>query len=204
MTARMREPHRRAVALRRRPPGESERLVFAADGNGDHGDAAGRPPDEITLELTDAAGEVAGWCDDAWWLEALRRWKERSLSVHVAPTPDALSHPVGLHYLEMLRRVVPAWRVIAEIALCEVSDDMIAHLAALPCHELRIIDRPFTSTEASRLTSIRIDELFGRLREAQARLGVTRPALVRMPALPGRSELTSVPPASAFVAAEST
>ena len=99
MFAGMRDQERRVVSKGRRPPGERVQRRFLADGDADHGDEAAPLPDEVTLELTDAAGQLAGWCDDAWWLESLRRWKDRSLTVHILPTPDAMTTPVILNYL---------------------------------------------------------------------------------------------------------
>ncbi len=142
-------------------------------------------PTELLIETTDDAGNLADWLDDEWWTAALEKWNETPIVVRIAVTPEALFHPVLLYQLEMVRRVSPHWRVIGETSLNElVSDAAVNQAAASPYHEIRVTD---ASSSIDRIappdsTIPSIESVFGRIRRAQAQLGVSLPVLVRVPA----------------------
>ena len=175
---------RNATEHLRRPPGEPVRIRAAFDGGGEIGEEAAAGPIELTIEATSPDGEVAAWLDDDWWTALIERWGEESVTVHIAPTPGALLHPVTIYQVEMVRRVLPRWRVAGHAYLEDMTGvDDIESLATSPYHELRFIDgrRP-GSPQSDRLRpSLSIEALFGQIRREQARLGATRPILVRLP-----------------------
>lgn len=139
----------------------------------------------LTIEATDAQGELSLWLDDDWWSEVIRHWADEEVAVIVAATPGALLHPLVLHQLIMLRRVVPPWRLIGEAYVGEVTtDEQVKDLAVSCYHEVRLFDqtRPGVGTGADRCNwSLSISELFGRIRAAQNRVGAKTPVLVRLP-----------------------
>lgn len=191
----------------RRPPREPARLRIPWDGDGAFGDDAVDGPLELTLEATNDAGLLAVWCDDVWWTEAITRWGDQPAVVYLAPTPGALLHPVVLHQLEMVFRIAPLWRLIGETYAEDFSDyDAIETLARSAYHEVRFLEcpRPTRPTAHRRLEPMSIDELFGRIRREQLRLGATRPILVRLPSPQTAAEPSSISPPTPVAIANST
>jgi hypothetical protein len=175
---------RRATEGSRRAPSEPTRIVAAFD-NGALGEDIERGPIVLTIEATSNDSGLAPWLDDIWWTEVIQRWADCQVTVCIAPTPGALLHPVVLHQVEMLRRVVPDWRIIGKAHVDDVaSDDDATRLAGSPYHEVRFIDQVHPGAAPSdRCTwKLTLEELFGRIRSEQSRLGVTLPVLVRLPA----------------------
>ena len=175
---------REAMQRLRRPPGDPVHIRATVDGGGEIGEDVASGPIELTVEVTDADGEPAVWFDDQWWTTLIERWADEPLTVHIAPTPTALLHPLTLYQLEMLRRVVPGWRIVGHAYADDVtSDDDVQLLAASAYDQVRFLDSPRSDPPQSDRCRSRssIEELFGRIRREQARLGVSRPTLVRLP-----------------------
>ncbi len=178
----------------RRRPGTAKERTYAAAGDGSHGPEGGAAPSDLYLEATDATGEVALWFDDVWWMEALKRWADQSLVVHVLPSEAALLHPVVLHHVAMLARVAPGWRVVGYGYAGEVgSDAAIEALATSTYHEVRFVDgvRAGGHGPSAPRFALRVEDLFARVRRVQRQVGATRPILVRaksMPAATGDAE----------------
>ena len=188
---------RRATEGSRRAPSEPTRIIATYD-NGALGADIERGPIVLTIEATNGDSGLAPWLDDIWWTEVIQRWADCHVTVCIAPTPGALLHPVVLHQVEMLRRVVPDWRIVGHAHVDDVaSDDDATRLAGSPYHEVRFIDRPRPGTAPSdRCTwKLTVEGLLGRIRNEQSRLGVTLPVLVRLPATPPEAAPSS--PASA-------
>ena len=176
---------RQAAQTLRRAPGEPRRIQirFNSEGRLDGGDVAA--PFELTLEATNADGELATWFEDSWWTDVIERWGDDSITVHIAPSPAALLHMVVVHQLEMIRRVAPTWRIVGHVYRDDlVDDDAIERLVLSPYDEVRVLDKtrhnPAPSDRCSMDTPL--NEIFGRLRREQARVGTARPILVRLPA----------------------
>ena len=177
----------------RRAPGEPLHIVVPFGGIGrlpEHGDIDNV---ELTIEATNADQELADWCDDDWWTDVIVCWGDRRVTLRFSPTPGALLHPVILYQLEMLRRVTPNWRLIGygyRDDVTTVGD--VAAIARSWYHEVRFIDQPRPGlVAADRFGSgARLDELFGRIRRAQAEVGMTTPILVRMAGESGRGVRT--------------
>ncbi|MCG3129715.1 MAG: hypothetical protein FLDDKLPJ_00450 [Phycisphaerae bacterium] len=111
-------------------------------------------PVELILEATAPDGELASWFDDFWWVDALTTYKDRPVTVHIAPTPGAVLSPVVLHQMQMLRRVEPRWTSIGYLRAEELSDPGIPQkLRGVPYHEIRVIVR-----SARKLTDAARDE----------------------------------------------
>lgn len=125
---------------KRHRPGELPAVFFSADSDGKPPAAWPEGPFEIAIESTQADGEFSEWLTDDWWAELLAAHAERDLSVRVAPTPGATLHPTMLLQCEMLRRVVPRWRLIGET---ESGDwgvaDPVPLIASSPYHEVRLL-----------------------------------------------------------------
>ncbi|MFQ5590992.1 MAG: hypothetical protein ACE5HE_07510 [Phycisphaerae bacterium] len=177
---------RESTQKMRNPPGEPLRITAsfadAAVLSAEH--PAG--PKEITLEATSAEGELASWFDDYWWIDLIERWGYDAVTLQIEPTPGALLHPVVLHQMEMVGRVAPRWRMVGHAYRSDVSsDDSVALIAASPYNEVRFLDqtRPGSPVPTGPgRWGLSIDELFGRIRREQVRIGATRPVLVRLPA----------------------
>lgn len=170
----------------RRAPSEPLQIVlpFASDGALPDDDAL--TPVELTIEATNAERDLAAWCDDDWWTEVIIRWADRPVTIRLSPTPGALLHPVLLYQLEMLRRVTPNWRLIGYGYRDDVTGDAdVEALARSWYHEIRFIDQPRPGLKASDRFGdhVRLDDLFGRIRRAQAECGMTTPILVRLPSV---------------------
>jgi len=159
---------------------------MAADfaGNGELHDDDAPGPIELTIEATNAEGDLAAWFDDFWWTDVIERWGYEPVTIHLAPTPQALLHPVVLHQMEMVRRVAPRWRTVGHVYSHDVtSDDATESIACSPYHEIRFLDKERRGAVESERQgkALPIDELFGRIRREQSRLRTMRPVLVRIP-----------------------
>ncbi len=137
----------------------------------------------ILLETTDATGEVADWLDDTWWSKLFQQCAPNPLTIEIAPTCVALTHPVVLHQLEMVRRIVANWRIIGEGYANDFrGDDEVEQLATGPYHELRFHDggrADVVATPPSE-TNTGADELIARIRARTDRTPFTSPNLVRL------------------------
>ncbi len=176
-------------------PSVSVRVSFGSGGATPDVSPVG--PIELTIEATSAAGELAGWLCDDWWTEVIGRWGDRACTVYVAPTPEALLHPVVLHQVEMLRRVLPEWRAVGYGFVEDLlGRDEIDQLLRSGYHELRLIDgrRPGVLKADRRLDGTTVEVLIGEIRREQTRRSVSTPVLVRVPG----STSDSTSPASAF------
>ncbi len=141
-------------------------------------------PLELTLEVTDADGEIAPWFDDYWWTELINTWGDRTVTIHIAPTLLALQHMVVLHHLDMVCRVAPRWRIVGHGYRDDLDGvDSIAALVKSAYHEIRMIDRPRPGIGIAtrKLEGAGLDELFGQVRREQQKLDRTTPTLVRVP-----------------------
>ena len=187
MDAWMQNQQRDQVATTRRRPTATYKRTISAQGSGDQGPQGGPQPTELLLEVTDPTGQVADWLDDEWWLKAITRWGDRRLLVRVLPSEAALLHPVVLHYVDMLKRVVPGWRVVGHGYCGEVSgDSAIEALATSAFDEVHLVEgaRPQTAAQQLPVHNLRIEHLFKRVRQIQQSLGAVRPILVRATSLP--------------------
>ncbi len=188
---------RNATQRNRRAPGEPVEIAVAFDGNGDVGDDVALGPVELTIEATNTELEPARWLDDEWWTDVIQRWAGCLITVHIAPTPGALLHPVVLHQLMMLRRVTPHWRLVGHADADEMTaDDAALQVARSPYHEIRFADQPGPNTPETDRSApqVSLEELFGRVRQEQSRLGTEAPVLVRLP-----STMTKTSPASTLM-----
>lgn len=175
---------RQATERLRRPPGQTLSLRVHFDGDGKLDVKSGASPAEVTLEVTNAEGELAPWFNDFWWTEIIQRWGDEPLTIHIAPTPAALMHVVVLYQLEMVRRVAPTWRLVGHGFRDDLAlDDAMAQAACAPFDEIRIIDATRrATTPADRCTfDAPIGEIFANIRREQNRIGAARPILVRLP-----------------------
>ncbi len=169
---------------RRQAPAAPCRLTIGVDADGSLGDIAPGASLELTLETTDADGEIATWFDDCWWTEFIDRFGEKKLTIHIAPTPAALLHVVVLYHLDMIYRVAPQWRVVGHAYRHDLCDaKAVAALARSAYHEVRFFDqdRPGTMRSDRCLMGAGLDEIFGQIRREQTRLDRTTPVLVRVP-----------------------
>ena len=203
MTFSSRQEVRGVTRRTRRPPRRPARIVATYDLGGDVVERISPGPVEIVIEATNAAGELAPWFDDAWWTELIQRRGDDPVTIHIGATPGALLHPVVLHQVEMIRRVTPTWRIIGTPVRDDLeTDEDIALVARSLYHLVRFHDESDAGAAetGSCPPHMRLDELFGRIRREQKRLGVTGPGLVRLPAsdrdsaLPGVQEEQSARP----------
>ena len=172
-----------AVARRHQPTGVHT-VEFPACDDGIHGPELGAYPDELRLEATHQDGKIVDWFDDNWWLETLRRWKDRTLTIHLLPTPDALLHPQVTHELEMVRRLNTPWRLIGYAYLSDIGHkSVICDVAASRFDEIRVIDqqRPSTDAFAVRPATLELADVFEEFRHIQASEQVSGPILTRAP-----------------------
>ena len=175
---------RNATQNNRHGPREQVKILaaFGGDGKLPPEDASG--PVELTIEATDSDLDVASWLTDEWWAEVIQRWADRRVTLHVAPTPAALLHPVLLYQLAMLRRVTPTWRLVGQGYVDDVvTDEAVTELAGSPYHEVRFTEqyRPGVPAPERRSWTVALEELFGRIRREQMRVGALTPILVRLP-----------------------
>ena len=190
----IRHEMRDATRQSRCRPGQPAPVLVAHAGDGSIAADLPKGAIELTLEVTDAHGELAPWLDDLWWTEVIQRWCDDPIAVKFLPTPGAALHPVVLYQVEMLRRVVPGWRVLAQAYVDDlVSDDDINQIADSAYHEVRFFDqrRPGKPVSDRFREAPPIQELFGRIRMAQARMYRATPILVRLPAADRPVEETS-------------
>jgi hypothetical protein len=174
---------REQVRQRRRAPRNPAKVRVPFD-NGDVIQNAPPGPAELSLSVTDRDGALADWMDDEWWTAALKRWGDEPVTVQIEPTPTALIHPVVLHYVEMLHRVAPHWRVVGHAFVDDIAtDDEVSLLAGSAYHEVRITDRPRNPRPESDRAAMHppIERLFARIRTQQNRLRTSTPVLVRSP-----------------------
>lgn len=172
---------RRDTARQRRRPTAGLRGTIAF---GSGGEIPSGLLSAIVIETTDSTGEVAQWLDDAWWSVLFQSLAPHPLTIEIAPTPDALTHPVVLHQLEMVRRIVANWRIVGEGYADEIrSADDVEQLATGPYHELRLREggRSDAITADASGRRLGIDELFARLAERIDSAPFTSPILVRIP-----------------------
>ncbi len=180
------EIHReRDLARRRRQaPAVPHRLTIGVGADGTLDDIAAGASLELTLETTDADGEIATWFDDCWWTGIIDRFGDEKLTIHIAPTPAALLHSVVLYHLDMIYRVAPQWRVVGHAYRNDLCDaNAVVALGKSAYHEVRFFDqdRPGTMRSDRCLMGVPLDELFGQIRREQTRLDRTAPVLVRVP-----------------------
>lgn len=175
---------RNATQNNRHGPRKPVKILAAFGGGGKLPPEDVSGPVELTVEATDSDLDVASWLTDEWWAEVIQRWADRPVTVHVAPTPAALLHPVLLYQLAMLRRVTPTWRLVGQGYVDDVvTDDAVTELAGSPYHEVRFTEqyRPGVPAPERRSWTVALDELFGRIRKEQMRVAAFTPILVRLP-----------------------
>ncbi len=181
----LRHEMRDATRESRGRPGETTPVLLTHAGDGSIAGDLPKGAVELTLEATDAQGELAPWLDDLWWTGVIQRWCDDLIVVRFLPTTGAVLHPVVLYQTEMLRRVVPGWRVVAQAYVDDLaSDDDINQIAGSAYHEVRFYDqrRPGTPVSDRFREHPPIEDLFGRIRMAQSRMYRTTPILARLPA----------------------
>lgn len=128
-----------AMAKRHRP-GELPSVSFTVDSDGEPPATWPEGAFEITIQATRADGEFSDWLTDDWWADLLAAHAERDLSVRVLPTSGAMLHPTMLLQCEMLRRVVPRWRLVGESASGDWGvADPVPLIASSPYHEVRLL-----------------------------------------------------------------
>jgi len=178
MDAWMRKTERQEAKRRRRPPGEGRVIRIPFDGTLNAAADATDPPAEIQIEATDASGESADWLTDYFWVDLLGHWADEPIAVHFLPTPAGLLHPVLLHQTYMLRRITEHWRVVGHCYVSDLADQSrVAQAAVTPYHEIRVVDGPRPGVPALNLP--RIEDVIGRMRQAQSAQDRTSPVLVR-------------------------
>lgn len=186
---------RNEAGSRRRRPTERFEVRVAADGLGELPETTTPGPVELTVEATTPAGHLSPWFDADWWTDVISRWADEPITIHIAPTPAALLHPVTLHHLETLHRVVPRWRIVGHAYLDDVvSPEAVAQVAQSSYHEVRFVDALRFRRQASDrgIAAPCVEELFARIRREQASANTTRPILVRLP-MP-KANLSELPP----------
>lgn len=175
---------RKVAAARRRRPSGTQIREFPASGEGSHGPETAPRPTDLHLETTYEDGRVVSWFNDNWWLETLRRWKDRALTIHIQRTPDALLHSMMAYELEMVRRLEVPWRLVGHCYLSDIGHPLLLPRVAVSQYdEIRIInaDRPSTADFEVRPPKLTLQEVFDRVREIQAAEQVSQPLLTRAP-----------------------
>jgi len=168
---------------RLRPPSTTQ-LVAPVAGGGKLPDDVPPGPIRIDVESTDSEGGLAKWFGDDWFAELIRRFGDDFVTLHIAPTPEALLHPCVVYEAEMLRRVVPHWRVVITAYLSDVQTlEAAKAVAETPYHELRVLDetRPRTVTAERMGLGLSLTDLFGGLRREKRTASGRMPVLVRLP-----------------------
>jgi hypothetical protein len=179
------------VSARRKRPAAATQFIFPAACGGDFTRIGTEIPTEILVEPTYPTGEVAEWFDDAWWTEAIQRWGNTKLNVHILPSRLALCDPVVLHMMAMLKRIVPQWRLVGFGYAGEIDGETGPDaLARSNYDEVRMTEgfRRTRKTDSNSRHILRIEDLFARVRRGQQARNATRPTLVRatvMPVVPG-------------------
>ena len=175
---------RKVTAARRHRPSGPQVRVFPANGEGSHGPDTAPTPSDLHLEVSYEDGRVVTWFDDNWWLETLRRWKDRPLNIHIQRTPDALLNPMVTHELGMVRRLMTPWRLVGHCYLSDIGHPLLLpRVATSQYEEIRIIDadRPCANEFETRPSKLTLREVFDRVRQIQAEEGVGHPLLTRAP-----------------------
>ena len=175
---------RKVTTARRHRPSSVDVRVLTADGDGALGPEIAPTPSEVHLEVTYNDGQVVTWFDDNWWLEILRRWKDRPLTIHFKPTPDALLHSFLIHELEMVRRLMVPWRLVGHCYLSDIGHPLLmSRVAVNPYDEIRIIDmeRPSSDEFETKPSNVRFEDVISRVHEIQHRERIGRPIITRAP-----------------------
>lgn len=176
---------RDAVERQRRAPVSTTHLVATFASGGRLLEQLPSGPVQIVIEATDAEGNLAPWFHDDWFAELIHRFGDEFVTLRIAPTPEALLHPCVCHEVEMVRRVLPHWRVVATGYLSDVQTaEDIRTVAASPFHEVRFFDQVRSGTYLHHRMglSMSVDELIGRIRRHQSSVTGRTPVLVRLPA----------------------
>jgi len=142
MDAWMQTKKRQVAQQKRRPPGPAWSRRIAVDSRGELEPATDQTHIDLVLEVTDVLGEPAAWFDDFWWVDALTLYKDKLVTIHIAPTPKALFNPAVLHQMEMLRRVEKHWKAIGYAYANDFPAQAVTVLVQAPYHEIRIIEAP--------------------------------------------------------------
>lgn len=181
---------------RRQPPNRPEEIVIRCESRGELPEVAVERPILLTVESTEANGDLSPWFDEDWWTEVISRYGNGRVTVHIAPTPGALLDPVVLNHMITLRRVMPSWRLVGHAFRDDLLTDSELESAATSLyHELRVLDadRKDSAGREGVLSRRSLGELFTTIRRVQAQYNITRPVLVRLPAPEGatRAEIPS-------------
>ena len=177
----LRTEHRRQAQARRRPPQQPQRAFFPCAGGGERPHVEATRPLELIIAPTDSNGEPVVWLTDAWWIETVQLWKDQPVTVHLLATPDSLLNPVILHQLNMLKRVVPQWKVAAEGYVGDIrGSERLEYLALSPYDDVRLIDghRPGSPIGSSACDGLA--EVCARIGEIQAKHRITRPIITTL------------------------
>lgn len=173
MDVRTREQVRRQSSQKRVRPSHSFRVTLSANGRGQRPTVEPSRPLHILLEATDPDGELVEWLNDDWWIETLREWKDRLVTLTLMPTPSAMLHPVVYHQLEMIRRVSPNWRIEAQVHGEELSNQAShERLLAGPYDEVVLLSSP---NESNGNNGQVLKDLLQSLHGRKSALGVNRP-----------------------------
>ena len=186
---------RNQASSRRLRPTERFEVHIAAESLGELPKTTPSGPIDLTVEVTTAVGHLSPWFDADWWTDVISRWADEPITIHISPTPAALLHPVTLHHLETLHRVVPRWRIVGHAYLDDVvSPEAVARVARSSYHEVRFVDAlRFRSQASDRgIAAPCVEELFAQIRREQASANTTRPILVRLPA--PKANVSEAPP----------
>ena len=172
MTAWMRNTKRCMTEQQRRKPETGRVLRIPYDADPEPLAGVDNSISELHIEATNGSSDLPFWLDDHFWMEAMRRWANDPLIVHIEPTRNALLHSVVLHQLYMLRRVAPRWRLIGHCYASDLATDtQQTAVAVSPYDELRIIDaiRPGRSAPAQKPNANQITERIRKTQEANQR-----------------------------------
>ncbi len=167
MSTMLRKEQRMSTMQRRRKPGNERCLQFAFDADGSLAGIDGDVPQEIHLEATNNDADAAPWLDDYFWMELMQRWSDAPVSVHFQATKGSLLHGVIIHQLNMLRRVVPHWRLIGHCYLSDLEAEGVIEQAAVTVyHEIHVIDGRRPGAADSR-HPMRIEDAIATMRKVQ-------------------------------------
>ncbi|MGB0716792.1 MAG: hypothetical protein ACPGXK_12995 [Phycisphaerae bacterium] len=182
MDEKARQSMRTSTVERRVPPGGTTRVDLSPDCNGLFPETLGEGRLDLNLGVTDGDGELARWYLDEWWTEVLAHLGGRDATVHFLPTPGAMIHPVVIHHITMLRRVVPHWRVMGTAYRNDfMTEDDVRAVSRSLLHELRIVDdrRQVAGVGDRKFFDQSVEELFAQIRREQDAWGVHQTVLVR-------------------------
>jgi len=185
MTSSWQPEERMVVEQQRRAPVSATHLVATYAHGARLPDNVAKGPLHLVVEATNADGNLAPWFHDDWFTELIGRFADDFVTLRIAPTPDALLHPCVWHQAEMVRRVLPHWRIIGTAYLSDIqtAEDVRA-VAVSPYHEVRFFDqvRAGTYLHARMSPPMTVEELIGRIRREQSAQAGRTPVLVRLPA----------------------